>query len=175
LNSVTHNQLFGRENILTLGISPAFETEQDQNYENINGNKGATIAKDLELSVNVPFYAENQHYLTDKLSMLTGIQAIYVLRQFYDDFNNTPVGNQSAENDYFTVNPKVGLLYELNDDCQTFINFSRSWQPPSFDNMVTFGDDPGDSLTYTALQPQRDARQSWPLRLGLGALPFMDS
>ncbi len=162
LNSVTHNQLFGRENILTLGISPAFETEQDQNYENINGNKGATIAKDLELSVNVPFYAENQHYLTDKLSMLTGIQAIYVLRQFYDDFNNTPVGNQSAENDYFTVNPKVGLLYELNDDCQTFINFSRSWQPPSFNNMVTFGDDPGDSLTYTALQPQR----AWTIEIG---------
>ena len=162
LNSITHSQLFGQENILTLGISPAFETEQDQNYENINGNKGATIAKDLELSVNVPFYAENQHYLTEKLSVLTGMQAIYVLRQFYDDFNDTPVGNQSAENNYSTVNPKVGLLYELNDDSQAFINFSRSWQPPSFDNMVTFGDDPGDSLTYTSLEPQR----AWTIEAG---------
>ena len=48
-------------------MSPAFETEQDHNYANISGAEGATIAKDLELSVNVPLYLENQHYLTEKL------------------------------------------------------------------------------------------------------------
>jgi hypothetical protein len=35
---------------------------------------GDTIAKDIELSVNVPLYLENQHYLTEKLSLVTGIQ-----------------------------------------------------------------------------------------------------
>jgi iron complex outermembrane receptor protein len=143
LNSVTHSELFGRQNILTIGASPAFETEQDHNYANIGGAEGDTIAKDLELSVNVPVYLENQHYLTEKLSLLTGLQGIYVLRHFYDYFNDTVDGDQSHENNYFGLNPKIGLLYELNDDSHAFINFSRTFQPPSFDNMVTFDDGPG--------------------------------
>jgi iron complex outermembrane recepter protein len=162
LNSVTHSLLFGQQNILTVGLSPAFETEQDHNYANLDGQEGYTIAKDLELSVNVPLYAENQHYLTEKLSLLTGLQAIYVLRHFYDYFNDTLDGDQSHENDFFTVNPKIGLLYELNADSQAFINFSRSWQPPSFDNMVTFDDGSDVSLTYTPLEPQR----AWTIELG---------
>ncbi len=163
LNSVIHSQLFGRENILTMGMAPAFETEQDQNYVNTNGNSGATIAKDLELSINVPLYVENQHYLTDKLSMLTGLQAIYALRQFYDYFNNTESGNQTQGQNFYTVNPKVGMLYEITDGSQAFINFSRSWQPPSFDNMVDFGDGgPDVSLVYTPLQPQH----AWTIELG---------
>jgi iron complex outermembrane receptor protein len=162
LNSVTRSELLGQQNILTIGASPAFETEQDHNYENLGGAEGATIAKDLELSVNVPFYLENQHYLTDKLSLLTGIQAIYVVRHFYDYFNDTTDGDQSAKQDFFSVNPKIGLLYELNAESQAFINFSRTFQPPSFDNMVTFDDGPDVSLTYTPLEPQR----AWTIELG---------
>ena len=163
LNSVTRSLLFGQQNILTMGLSPAFETEQDHNYANIGGEEGDTIAKDLELSVNVPLYFENQHYLTEKLSVLTGIQAIYVLRHFYDEFNDTSDGNQSHENNYYGLNPKIGLLYEINDDSQAFINFSRTFQPPSFDNMVAFSDnDPGGSLIYTPLQPQH----AWTIETG---------
>jgi iron complex outermembrane receptor protein len=162
LNSVTHSLLFGQQNILTIGASPAFETEQDHNFENLGGAEGATIAKDLELSVNVPLYLENQHYLTEKLSLLTGVQGIYVLRRFYDYFNDTLDGDQSAEQSFWGLNPKIGLLYELNNDSQAFINFSRTFQPPSFDNMVTFDDGPGVSLIYTPLQPQH----AWTIETG---------
>jgi iron complex outermembrane receptor protein len=171
LNSVTHSELWGQENILTIGAAPAFETEQDHFYQNLGfesppqpGVEGSTIGKDLELSVNVPIYLENQHYLTEKLSLLTGVQVIYVVRHFYDYFNYTIDGNQSAKQDFIGFDPKVGLLYEINKDSQAFINFSRTFQPPSFDNMVTFDDQPGlVSLTYTPLEPQR----AWTLEAGI--------
>ena len=162
LNSVTHSELFGRKNILTIGLSPSFETQQDHNFENLSGSKGATISRDLELSVNVPLYLENQHYLTEKLSVLTGLQAVYALRHFYDYFNNTFDGNQSQAQNFYGLNPKVGLLYELNDQSQAFINFSRSFQPPSFDNMVNFDNGAGASLVYSPLQAQK----SWTLEIG---------
>jgi len=167
LNSVTHSLLWGQVNILTVGAAPAFETEQDHFYENLGyegqpGVKGDTIAKDLELSVNVPVYLENQHYLTETLSVLTGVQLIYVLRHFYDYFNDTVDGNQSHENNFYGINPKIGLLYEINKDSQAFINFNRAWQPPSFDNMVNFDDGPGVSLVYTPLQPQN----AWTIEVG---------
>ena len=34
-------------------------------------------------------------------------------------------------------------------ESQAFINFSRSFQPPSFDNMVNFDNGAGVSLVYT--------------------------
>jgi iron complex outermembrane receptor protein len=162
LNSVTYSELFGQQNILTIGLSPAFETEQDHNYANIGGEEGMTIARDVELSVNVPLYAENQHYLTEKLSVLTGAQVDYVVRHFYDQFNDTLDGDQSAKQDFIGFSPKIGLLYELNADSQAFINFSRTFQPPSFDNMVTFDNGPDVSLLYTPLEPQK----AWTLELG---------
>jgi iron complex outermembrane receptor protein len=162
LNSVTRSILFKHQNIFTIGLAPAFETEQDHNFENLGGVAGATIAKDVELSVNVPFYAENQFYLTEKLSVLTGIQMIYALRHFYDQFNNTDSGDQSQAQNFWGLNPKVGMLYEINNDNQIFANFSRSWQPPSFDNMVDFDDGPGVSLVYSPLSPQH----AWTAEVG---------
>jgi iron complex outermembrane receptor protein len=162
LNYVGRRTLFGHQDILTVGLAPAFETEQDHNFANNNGVAGDTIAKDLELSANVPSYAENQFYLSDKLSLLTGVQLIYALRHFYDQFNDTLDGNQSAVQNFWGFNPKIGLLYELNDDDQVFANFSRSWQPPSFDNMVTFDDGSGVSLIYTPLSPQH----AWTAEVG---------
>ncbi len=60
------------------------------------------------------------------------------------------------------LNPKLGMLYEINDDSQVFANFSRSWQPPSFDNMVDFDDGAGVSPVYSPLSPQH----AWTAEVG---------
>src|SRR5208283_2638910 len=76
--------------------------------------------------------------------------------------------DQSANLTYRTVNPKVGAIWELDDKSQIYANFSRSWQPPSFDDMVNFDDnDPpppfgGGSLVFTPLQ----AQHAWTVEAG---------
>ena len=42
------------------------------------------------------------------------------------------------------------------------MNFSRSWQPPSLDNLVEFTEGPNSSVVYTPLQPQH----AWTIELG---------
>ena len=162
LDSVSRDDLFGQRNIFTIGLVAAMERESDENFANIDGTAGAVIARDVELSVNVPFYVQNQHYLTENLSVLTGLQAVYALRNFTDLFNDTLSSNQSRSVNFYGVSPKVGMLYEFNDKDQAFLNFSGSWQPPSFDNMVDFDDGPGVSLVFTPLQPQR----AWTVEMG---------
>jgi iron complex outermembrane receptor protein len=162
LDSITRGDLFGQRNILIIGLVAAMERESDHNSANLAGASGPTIARDVELSVNVPVYAQNQHYLTEDLSVVTGFQAVYALRNFTDLFNDTLSGNQSRKQNFYGVNPKVGTIYEFNDKDQAFLNFSGSWQPPSFDNMVNFGNGPGVSLVYTPLQPQN----AWTVELG---------
>jgi iron complex outermembrane receptor protein len=162
LNSVTHSELFNKQNILTAGVIPDVEWEYDQNFENLAGHRGDTTAKDVELSINVPLYAENQHYLTDKLSLITGIQLIYARRHFSDLFLTSDQGDQSSTLDLYGWSPKIGLIYEIDTNSQAFLNFSKNWQPPSFDNMVGFESGTNGSLSFTALSPQR----AWTLEIG---------
>ncbi len=168
LNSTTRLQLFGQDNNLTVGLAPVGERQNDEFYQNDSGQKGAETGKGQELSINIPFYAEDQQYVTEKLSLLAGFQAIYVQRRFTDEFNDTASGNQSANLSFSTINPKFGSIYELDDKSQLYANVSRSWQPPSFDNMLDFDDDNppppfGDgSLVFTPLQPQH----AWTVECG---------
>jgi iron complex outermembrane recepter protein len=59
-------------------------------------------------------------------------------------------------------NPKLGAIYEFNHETQAFVNFSRSWQPPSLDNLVEFTEGPNSSVVYTPLQPQH----AWTIEIG---------
>jgi iron complex outermembrane receptor protein len=178
LNSVTTTELFGRDNIFTLGFNPTTENEVDSYYANLNGSRGPATGNDTEWSLNAVFYAQNQHYLTEKLSLVTGLQAASVQRHFYDGFTNSAQQdlNQSAKLDFRTLNPKIGLIYELTDKDQIYANFSRSWQPPSFDDMVSFDTGYNTSQKITPLDPQiawtaevgargEDGRFQWELSL----------
>src|SRR5215470_3008706 len=77
LNFVSRHELFGRANILTIGLSPQYEDEPSQNYENIFGHPGATTARSIGRSINVPAYLEDQFYIAPRLSILAGAQSIF--------------------------------------------------------------------------------------------------
>ena len=162
LNFVSRRELFGQRNILTIGLSPQFEDEHSQNYENLFGHTGATTARGEGISVNVPVYLEDQFYVAPQLSIIAGAQAIFAERHFIDEFLIDADGNQSNRQNFWGFNPKLGAIYEINRQIQAFMNFSRSWQPPSLDNLVEFTEGPNSSVVYTPLQPQH----AWTIELG---------
>ena len=162
LNFVSRHELFGQRNILTIGLSPQYEKEPTQNYENIFGHPGATTARGIGSSINVPAYLEDQLYLTPRLSILAGAQAIFAERHFKDEFLTDAEGNQSNRQNFWGFNPKLGAIYEFNRETQVFMNVSRSWQPPSIDNLVDFNEGPNSSVVYTPLSPQH----GWTIEVG---------
>jgi iron complex outermembrane receptor protein len=157
LNFSATTELFGQKNLITAGFTPNVEREVDQNFVNNAGQRGATTGHDAELSVNAPLFAEDQQYLTENLSLVAGLQAVYAQRHFSDYYFHP---EESANVIFRTINPKAGLIYEFNPTNQIFFNVSRSWQPPSFDNMVDFDDAP--DVEFTSLSPQR----AWTVELG---------
>ena len=68
-----------------------------------------------------------------------------------DEFLTDADGNQSNRQNFWGFNPKLGAIYEINRQTQAFMNFSRSWQPPSLDNLVEFTEGPNSSVVYTPL------------------------
>ena len=161
LNFVSRRELFGRRNILTIGVSPQLEDEHTQNYENNFGHPGATTARNEGISVNVPAYLEDQFYVAQQLSILAGAQLIFAQRDFRDYFLRG-AENQSHLQDLYGFNPKLGAIYEINHDTQAFVNFSRSFQAPSFESLVEFTEGPDSIAAYTPLQ----AQHAWTIEIG---------
>ena len=161
LNFVSRYDLFGRKNIFSAGFSPQREDEHSQNYENDFGNTGPTTARGDAISNNLPFYFEDQFYVTQQLSILAGAQLIFAQRDFRDLFLQG-AQNQSHVQDYYGFNPKLGAIYEINHDTQTYVNFSRSFQPPSFESLVEFTEGPDSHAAYTPLQ----AQHAWTIEVG---------
>jgi iron complex outermembrane receptor protein len=162
LNFVSRHELFGQPNIFTIGMNPQVEDGHSQNYENLFGHTGATTARGEGISLNLPFYLEDQFYVAPRLSILAGAQAVFAERHFIDDFVSDAEGNQSNRQDFWGFTPKLGVIYEISRETQAFVNFSRSWQPPSLDNLVEFSEGPDSSVVYTPLQPQH----AWTIEIG---------
>lgn len=161
MNFVSRYDLFGRKNVLTVGFSPQREDEYSQNYENNFGHTGPTTARGVGISINLPFYFEDQFYFTRQFSVIAGAQGIFAERHFRDTFL-TGAENQSHLQDYYGFNPKLGAIYEINHETQAFVNFSRSFQPPSFESLVEFTEGPDSIAAYTPLQ----AQHAWTIEVG---------
>ena len=162
LNFVSRHDLFGQRNLFTIGVSPQVEDEHSQSYENLFGHTGATTARGEGISLNIPFYVEDQLYITPRLSILAGAQAMFAERHFIDEFVSEAEGNQSNRQDFWGCNPRLGAIYEISRKAQAFVSFSRSWQPPSLDNLVEFTEGPNSSVVYTPLQ----AQHAWTIEIG---------
>ncbi len=143
--------LFGRPNQLTVGFSPTVGRTESANYLNPSGAPTALAAQSTQASYNLDLYVENQHWLTDKWSLITGVQVSQSRRDFDDTF-----GISDFTADYWSASPKVGVIYDLQSDWQFYGNVSRSFEPPSMSELGVIGPAP----------VVRDAQSGWTLELG---------
>jgi iron complex outermembrane receptor protein len=137
-NYHNHADVGGRRNDFTLGFAPTFGFLHDQRYFNVLGSRGAKFADDETFSANLDLYLENVHYLTDKLAFVAGASVSYAVRNNDDKFApSLATSSNSVDQDYWGFSPKLGLLYDVNDNAQVFFNASRSFEPPSFGELST--------------------------------------
>jgi iron complex outermembrane recepter protein len=145
--------LLNEHNRFTVGFVPTVEFESDSWYANTDGSNGPLLEADWTASTNFALYAENQHYVWDRLSILTGLQAMAVGRKFV----SPQMGNH--DENYRGLNPKLGVAYEWADHNITYVNFSRSFQPPSFDESL--------AVTSTGqMFNSLEAQKAWTIEIG---------
>ncbi len=146
LNSVTRGELFGRRNILHDWLLSQLEREVTQNYQNLGWSHRSNHR------------AEHRNF--NQRAVLRRKPALPDRKTFAPDRNAGDFRATSFRRRILTVplweinrthkisggwNPKTGLIYEVDRETQLFMNFSGSWQPPSFDNMVDFTEGPHSS------------------------------
>ncbi len=149
----------GRRNEFTLGFSPTANFLENAQFLNVAGARGAKTLQNYQQSQNLDFYFENRHWLGESFSLVAGAQATWANRDVDGIFSSVPP-IVTFNQDYFSVNPKVGFIYEPSPETQVYGNVSRSFEPPSVSEMgnVTIGGIP----TYVP----REAQTGWSVELG---------
>ncbi|HYF37766.1 MAG TPA: TonB-dependent receptor [Prosthecobacter sp.] len=164
--------LLGHRNEFIVGFAPVYGVTQDQRFLNVSGHRGAQVA-DYELqALNLDFYLQDRFFLTDTLSLIAGAQVTYANRDLNEErlfaAAPPPVRDNTDRQEFWGFSPKLGLLWDFTPESQIFFNVSRSFEPPSFGELVPFGS------SLLALNPQtgttaelgtrgRKGRFSWDL------------
>jgi iron complex outermembrane receptor protein len=160
--------LLGHRNHLTLGISPTWGVLQDNRFANNLGNRGKRLdpspfgtsapSDSEQISLNLDFYGQDRFYFLPTWAVVVGGQVSYASRDNHDDFPVVPGNPDNSElQDWWGFSPKIGLLWEITPKVQAFVNISRSFEPPSFGELVNANNDaPGlvdlDAQTATTVE-----------------------
>lgn len=130
----SESDLFGRENRFVAGFVPTFGIVEDTRFANVRGQNGAKFSDNRQTSLNADFYAQNVHYFTPQTALVVGAQVSHAVRENEDRFPFGP--DNSDRQDWTAFSPKAGLLWDIAPQAQVFANVSRSFEPPSFGELV---------------------------------------
>lgn len=141
------SDLADRENRLRAGIGFTYGNTTASNFFNNLGKRGALRTRDDQTAANLEAFIENQHYITEQISLTTSLSAAYSTRGNDREFDNpvaappfytpaAPGALTSYDDSYANIAPAIGLLHE-KDGIQWFAGLSRSFEPPSFSETVT--------------------------------------
>jgi iron complex outermembrane receptor protein len=149
--------LFGLGQRFTAGFQYQGTTQQDVNFANLLGRRGATTKRQENLATNLGLYAEEQLDVTPAVTAVAGGRLQYAIRTVRDQFLSN--GNASDSVDFLSFSPKVGGLWRARPDMQVFANASHSYEPPLLLELTAPGQIPG---TLSDL----DAQRAWQFEVG---------
>ncbi len=101
-------------------------------FTNVRGSRGTKTADSDQLASQFDAYGENRFFVTPQTSLVTGLQYVYALRDFTNNINQA----NNARQTFAAVNPRVGMVYDVQKDAQIFGNVSRSSEAPTYSELV---------------------------------------
>jgi iron complex outermembrane recepter protein len=144
-----NGNLFGMKNKLIWGGLTQWQFIYDGNYEEVNRSKGALQTAERDVWTNVEAYLEDQLSLTNTFTLVAGLQLNYrevdYKRTFGYVADETRPSN-SANQDFFTANPKLGFTWQATKEGQIYGNLSRSSEPPPISDLANVYLDPSLEL-----------------------------
>lgn len=108
-----------------VGASYAFGSNDAQTFANEFGERGALTSRSDQDSSMLMAFGQIDLSLTESLTLIGGGQYARATRDV-DAILNTETGR----GEYDQFNPRVGLLFDVNEDVQVFGNINRSFEPP---------------------------------------------
>lgn len=138
--------LLDHSNEFLIGFAPVYGVTQDQRFRNVEGNRGDKLADYQLQALNLDWFVQDRWFINDSFSVILGAQVPYASRDLNEETlfpaGAPPLPNiidNSGREEYWGFSPKLGVLWEPAQDTQIFANLSRSFEPPSFGELIPFG------------------------------------
>lgn len=121
---------FGHDNSFVFGGLVYWGEMDGTNHVTLpDANQGPLLRINHGESSTSELYAENQFSLTDSIRLVTGAQFVHARRRVVvDNVNGADTKNSK---DYTGFNPKLGVIWDVDENIQLFANASRSYEPPT--------------------------------------------
>lgn len=128
-----------------VGASYAFGSNDAQTFANESGERGALTSRSDQDSSMLMAYGQLDLGLTDSLTLIGGGQYARATRDVEAILNAV-----TGRGEYEQFNPRIGLLFDVNEDVQVFGNINRSFEPPSLADLTS-----GGAFPFAPLDSQR--------------------
>lgn len=140
-------EILGHENHFIVGLNPTVGLVHDNRFANNRGDRGgdrepspfgaSAPADNEQTALNLDIYIQDSFYILPQWALVLGAQVTYASR---DNEDNFPIrrGNpdNSSSQDWWGFSPKAGILCDITQNAQFFANVSRSFEPPTFGELV---------------------------------------
>lgn len=136
-----------------VGVNAGRGKTDAKRFVNVGGDRGALTSDVVQKASNLDAYAEARFEVAQGFHIIGGGQLIHTTRTYHDRLN--PALSDDAS--YTSISPKAGILWEPEDRAQVFANISRSYEPPTFTELVQ-SPVPG----FVPVRPQR----AWTAEIG---------
>ena len=134
---VSYTQDIGLDRVI-VGTNLAYGMGDEGRFTNLSGNPGSRILNRRLSALTSELYGQYERHLAGSLFGIAALQGTYAQRQISQSF----VTEAKQEKDYAGLSPRLGLRYDLDGHTQFFTNVSRSFEPPTWDEL-SGGNSPG--------------------------------
>ena len=135
-----------------IGTSLAGSDNSASVYENDSGGRGELRSKNDQDARNWVVFAQLDAEIVSSLTGIAGFQFLDTKRTNRAIFMDTSGRVHESQ-----VNPRVGLLWDFDDQTQFFVNANRSFEPASTADLTA-----GGALEFTPLR----AQDAWTFEFG---------
>lgn len=152
--TATGNGVIGRPARLVSGGRLAYGPSDSGRYAiDSAGERGDRTSMRDDNPLLLELFSEYQHPLSPRLTGVAGMSAVYAKRESRNTVLSGFGTSIDAGEDFFGLNPKLGLLWQASGGVEVFGNLSRSFElPDDFEYANAFQDGTVHEQTATTLE-----------------------
>jgi iron complex outermembrane recepter protein len=147
--------LAGHGNRLTVGLQYFGTRQNDAQFVNNLGNRGAQTVDRINAASNYGIYAEEQFDVTPALTLVAGARGQYAVRSVRDRFGT----DDTDLVDFWSLSPRAGVVWKAGPTAQVYANASHAYEPPLLLELTAPGQIPGNL-------GQLAAQKAWQFEIG---------
>ena len=153
--------VLGHRNRFTIGVDVESQQDDRRRFNNELGVPGAQTLEQTEKADSVGVFFQTEFAVTDSIELTFGGRYDMVDLEVDDSFLAN--GDESGQLDFNEFSPRVGLLWSATSAINAYVNYSTSFETPTFTELAN----PAALGTAGGFNPSLSAQTADNYELGL--------